>query len=293
MGTPNRPESTDGSRRVLWSAATGSILMMVVLAGCSGGNQTRDEVEPRVIPTNGAQPVHVLSSQVFASVMGPLESAFEREHPEFDLVVTYGVERAPLDADQDLQTIIGDGAQADVFLAGDLRQVEEVSRAPMSIVPWLGNRLVLVRRSRSRLRMIDLSKGNCEVAVALERTPLGRASRAALEARGIWSGISERVGLFGDGETILSRTGSLGLDPVLGIVYASTRLNSELPIEVAGVIADEDLVDQHVVSVWSEDGGRFAEWLISPAAQRIASQSGFLALYSVEVDEDAETGARR
>jgi len=224
--------------------------------------------------------------------MSHLEPMFERDHPEFDLVITFGVAHAPLDADQNLQEMISDGAQLDVFLAGDAIQVSQISREPTAVVPWVGNRLVLVRPRGSGLRLIDLSSGNCEVAVALERTPLGRASRKMLEARGIWSQLTERVGLFDDAKAIMTRIASPGLEPTIGIVYASAVRTGDERIEIAAALDGVGGGVEHVVAVWSADGGVFSAWLGTPAVQDIARQTGFVTLGAAGGESGAEAQGR-
>jgi ABC-type molybdate transport system substrate-binding protein len=269
-------------RRLVRTGARGSIgaalgLMVISLVGCSGGGTGPSE-PPLQPDAHVRQPLHVFASGVFGPLMDQIEPMFERDNPSFDLIVTFGKAHAPLDTDQDLQEMIGDGAQLDVFLAGDMAQVSQISREPITVVPWVGNRLVLVRRRGSKLRLIDLSSGTCEVAVALERTPLGRASRHVLESRGLWSEVSGRVGQFDEGDAIARRIASPALQPALGIVFASTVRTSEHPIEVAAKLgAAEDGVE-HVIAIWTERGGRFAAWLESRGAQQIAQRAGFVVL---------------
>lgn len=232
-----------------------------------------------------ARPIHVLAADTFGALLDRLEPMFEREHPGVDLVVTYGVSSPPLDADQTLSRAVNAGQTIDVILVDDAVQLKRLARQPSAVTPWLSNRLVLIRTRGTGLRLIDLSTGVCEVSVALERSALGRATRAALRERGVWSGMSGRVGLFDGGPAIVARVASERLEPALGIVFASDAATTKRSITVVAVLDAEGV--GHVAATWTVDGRMFARWLRSDEALGVARGLSFSAAAGARASPDA------
>ena len=261
------------------------LALLVLLSACA---ETPERgTGSGVAPASDARSIQVLAADTFGVLLDRLEPMFERDHPGVDLVVTYGIARPPLDGDQTLIRAINAGQAIDVLLVDDAERLQRLTRPPSAVTPWLSNRLVLIRTRGTGLRLIDLSTGVCEVSVALERTALGRATREALRARGVWSGLSGRVGLFDDGRAIMTRVASERFEPALGIVFASDAASSGRSIAVVAVLDAGGV--EHVAATWTADGRLFARWLRSDQALGVAIRLGF----SAAVDARASTPTNR
>ena len=130
--------------------------------------------------------VRLYAPSTFRTLLERLESMYEAQTPGVNLVLDFGEHQPPVSAEHALVIDINAGSPVDAFIAGDRAQIEALLNRPARIEPWLTNEIVLIRPRGSPLRLIDLSKGSCQVAVALDRTALGRATRGALRRRGIW-----------------------------------------------------------------------------------------------------------
>ena len=251
------------------------MLAALPLGSCACAGSPASGTVSKVAAAADARPIHVFAAGTFDALLERLEPMFERDHPGVDLVVRHGVARPPLDADQTLSEAVNAGQAVDAMLVVDAEQLERLTRQPSAVTPWLGNRLVLIRRRGSGLRLIDLSAGVCEVSVALEQTGLGRATRGALRERGVWSGLSGRAGLFDGGRAIVARVASERLEPALGIVFASDAAATESSITVAAVLDAGGV--EHAAATWTADGRLFARWLRSDEAIAVATRLGFSA----------------
>ena len=203
------------------------------------------------------------------------ERVYEQENPSIDIVLDFGQKDAGLDRTQVLIEKIAASGSADVFIAEHSKQFDALPGVKREERAWLVNRVVAVTARDSRLRMIDLSRGSCQVCVALERTPLGRLSRLALDRRGIWSTVSDRVGRFDDSDAInevVRHSSSRGQD-VIGIVYASDATGAGVRV-IGELELPDDESATHVASWFTGEGERFAEFLWSDAVMARASGMG-------------------
>jgi ABC-type molybdate transport system substrate-binding protein len=223
--------------------------------------------------------VRLFVPEMFRSLLERLEPMYEERTPGVNLVVYYGEDQPPLSAEQALVVDIDAGATVDAFISADDKYVTELLTRPERIEKWLTNEIVLIRPRTAPLRLIDLSKGSCQVAVALDRTALGRATRSALERRGIWESVTGRVGLFEDGQAIQTRVASRDLDACLGVVYRSDLWNTPERVRVIGPLEPGDETPLvHYVASWTGEGSRLIDWLGSDEAVEVAVEVGFLRL---------------
>lgn len=86
----------------------------------------------------------------------------------------------------------------------------------------------------------------------------------------------------------MTRVASPGLEPVVGIVYASAVRTGDEPAEIAAALDRHGTGIEHVVAAWSEDGEVFLEWLASPTAQNVARWTGFVTLSAAAGESSAE-----
>ncbi len=256
---------------------------LLAVWGCSAPGESRDAPPRTSTPAqsgrtghSGGIPVYVAATPGVERFLLASESAFEAAHPRFDLIIVRGWSEANLDAAQALMKRLDAGEPMDAFLADDVSQLDGLSISiPEEPMAWAANDLIVVAPRRSRLRMIDLSKGVHGIGCALARTPLGRHTEAALSQRGIWDTISERIERFNDGGAIASALAHRA-DPMLGVVYRSDAA-AESGIKAIGNLRlpDDDPI-RHVVAWWSDGGRRYSGWLAGDQAHALAQDLGFI-----------------
>lgn len=173
-------------------------------------------------PLTQPRSVQVYAAASLREATEELASAFEREHPELDLVLNFGASNV-------LAQQVLAAHQADVFLSADTLQMDAIAdaglveaRAPR---PWLSNQLVVVvpaaaqpfeLRSAADLaheRIRRLSLANPEAV------PAGRYARAWLEKQGVWNALQARVVPGTDVRTALAAVESGACEA--GIVYST------------------------------------------------------------------------
>jgi ABC-type molybdate transport system substrate-binding protein len=255
--------------------------LLALLAACAGRgvNGPAPEPEPLEPRTDARNEVLVVyAAPTLAALVERLAAVYEAENPDIRVRVRTGQRGPVLDPWGNIARDINAGAAVDVLAAERAWQIDELTRPPPVRRQWLGNELVAVTGRASRLRLIDLSTGWCGVAVALERTALGRDSRASLEARGVWSTVAERVERFDDAAAILERA-RWGADSehVLGIVYRTDARGAAAEgTRVVGRLAlpaGEELV--HELAAWTPRGEALVAWLTGEHAAAVAREMGF------------------
>lgn len=159
------------------------------------------------------------------------------------------------------------GEPADLWIAEDARQLSALTRPALMTAPWLVNRVVLIAPRGSRLRLIDLSKGACQIAVVLERGAAGRAAVDALTRRGLLPSVSDRLGLFDTPLAVIEHVRA-SRPACLGVVLATDPLGSGVSA-VATLDTDRPIV--HTLVALTPAGERAARALLdaaAPTAQR-------------------------
>lgn len=241
------------------------IASVVWLAGCA----SRPEQ-----PTSRSV-VRVMSCDAVRPLLVWCERVYEQENPTIDIALDFGQKDAGLDRTQVLIEKIAASGSADVFIAEHAKQFDALPGVKREERAWLVNRIFAVTARDSRLRMIDLSRGSCQIGVALERTPLGRLSRLALDRRGLWSTVSDRVGRFDDSDAICEvvRHSSSRGQEMIGIVYASDTIDAGVRV-IGELELPEDESATHVAAWFTSEGGRFAEFLLSDQVSARAAGMG-------------------
>lgn len=258
-----------------------------------------DERMPNDLDARADQPlavareysVTVFAPPLFAPVLSRLEAMYEAMQPDVDVYVRIAPRDPDLDPSEVIQQWMGSGAKADVYVAEEISDIRSTGIEPILAGPWVGDRLIVVTGRGSRLRMVDLSKGDAPVAIALERTALGRLSRLALDQRGIWNDISYRIGRFDDSAAILERARFGGQsEHVLGVVYGSALTADPRSTKAVGEITppphDRAL---HAIGAWTPRGRSFAIWMLSDEALAVAAEFGFVPLRPL--DEQTADGS--
>ena len=175
-------QMSQGLMLMRWPLA--STIILAALAGCSSGSQS-----------GGQGTLTVFAAASLTEAFTELVDAFERQHPGSSVELNF-------DGSQRLRFQLEHGAQADVFVSADLKQMDRALVSGLlasEIVEFASNRLVLivpnpasqdqlnqaVRSSRSGApgvgtavgSLADLSRKGVKLALAQPEVPAGNYSR--------------------------------------------------------------------------------------------------------------------
>lgn len=145
----------------------------------------------------------------------------------------------------------GVSEDVDALVLEDVREAWMVQRHPFSLWEWRANTIVLV--GRGDVGVEDVASGRVEIAVALEGTGLGRATREALEAAGLWTTVSPYVGRFDSARAILER--ARWGEPAIGAVY---RTDYDRDGRGLRILMELEAPVGHGIVAWTEAGRAFA-----------------------------------
>jgi len=172
------------------------------------------------------------------------------------------------------------GAEADAYLSESEQQILELTRTPKGHEAWLGNTLAVIVPRNSSLDASQLTGRRTPVHVALERSALGRWTRASLREAGLWGEVALASGNFDGGEAIVERVSYFARrrppEVSFGIVFGSD-VDAER-VSVVGYL-DQPKGDPtiHYVAWFTEAGEDFSRWLRSdPDALAFARRAGFV-----------------
>lgn len=238
--------------------------------------------------TSGGGRLVIFAAASLASAFDRVEGAYETSVEGLPLEINYG-------ASQTLRVQIREGAYADVFASADAIEMEQAVAEglvrPGGPVLFVRNRLALILAPGNPANLAqpaDLARIGVRVAVADESVPLGRYTRDLLQR------LVEEVDLLEDfpGRVFanvvsfeLSASGVLGKirsgEVDVGIGYASDLAGSGTGLSTLllpdGVSPTADYYAAPLAASGEPEQARaFTLWLLSPEAQAILADAGFL-----------------
>jgi molybdate transport system substrate-binding protein len=196
---------------------------------------------------------------------------------------------ASYEASSTLAKQIEQGAPADVFISADLRWMDYAAEhkliKPDTRVNLLGNKLVLVAPTDSKLGTVVIAKGfditklagDGRIAVAdVKAVPAGVYAKAALESLGSWAAAEPKLAMAQNVRATLAFV-ARGETPV-GIVY-ETDAKVEPKVKIVGTFPDGSYppVTYPVAetSASKNTATRYLNFLRTPAAKAIFEKYGF------------------
>lgn len=191
----------------------------MLTAGCSSASEQKT--------------VTILAAASLTDVMGQIETQYEAQHPDIDLVFSYAGSGA-------LQTQIEEGAPADIFISAANKQMDALNEEGLmdsgSIRELLLNRVVLIVPSESELELTSfedvLSDGVNMIGLGeTESVPAGKYAEQVFESLGIWDEVQGRANFGSDVRTILSWVEMGEVD--CGVIYATDAFSSDMVTIVA------------------------------------------------------------
>ncbi len=259
---------------VAWTTPVGlvlaaGLLAAILAAGACGSTES------------GPRPLRVFAASSLTEAFGEMASAFERLHPESEIVLVFA-------GSQVLRTQIERGAPADVFASADPVQMEALERAGLVTGSRLlaGNELVVIVPPSNPAgieRFGDLVRAE-RLVLGSPGVPVGSYAREILRR-------AEAGGRPGFAEAVLGRVVSqesnvrqLRAKVEMGeadaaIVYRTDAANA--PVGMVAVPAGASVRARYLIGVvkGTENGGAAGRWVdlvASPEGRELLSRHGFL-----------------
>lgn len=175
----------------------------------------------------GKSEVMILAAASLTDVCGELEPLFEKEHPDVDLIFSFGSSGA-------LQSQIEEGAPADIFLSASLKQMDALKDEGLmddeSITELLENKVVLIVPKGNPAGISSFE--DCAEAKAgiiglgdPESVPAGQYAEEVFSSLGIWDTVRAKANCGSDVRTVLAWAETGDID--CGVVYATDALTTD------------------------------------------------------------------
>ena len=249
---------------------------LTILGGCTKPAPPR----PQPAPTK----IRVAAATDLRSCLDALTDAFQIEHPNFDLLPTFG-------ASGTLLTQLKSGLETDLYLSADVAYAHDLAAAGLAaeadVFESGQGRLVLWVRNESPIDVItlgfdallDTSVRRVAIANPLH-APYGRAAIAALEHLGLHERLKDQLAV---GESaaqaaqyVESGAAEVGILPMA--LAKGTRLSERgrfwvVPADAHPPIRHGGAI--HARAIDREATVAFRDFLLSPAGRAILARCGF------------------
>lgn len=261
--------------RPFFISLTALLAAGVLLTGCGAASENQAHQTPPDEPVK----LYVLAAASLSDAMKEVKTAYEREHQGVELVQSFG-------SSGTLQQQIEQGAPADLFLSAGEKQMNALEQKglidPAYRQSLVSNRLVLVtaKGAEGIDSFADLTRPAVfKVAIGHPDTvPAGAYAKELLNAKGLWSGLQDKLLLAKDVRQVLTyvETGNVSA----GIVYESDALSSE-KVSLAAVASPGDhspVTYPYAVlknTRHAEEAQALYDWLKSPEAMNLFTEHGF------------------
>lgn len=206
--------------------------------------------------------------------------AYEAQRPGVKVLLNFGASGALLQQ-------IAKGAPVDVFASADQETMDQAQKQALtnakSRADFVRNTLVVIVPADSKLsarKLADLGQpGVQRIAIGNPASvPVGRYTRHALEAAGLWATL--------EAKTVSATNVRQALDYVArgeveaGFVYATDAALLKDKVKVAFEVPLDVAISYPIAatsaSANAEEAGRFIAFVLSPAGQAILAKFGFL-----------------
>ena len=194
------------------------------------------EKAPPAPPAPARTPLAIAHEPAYADVADALAQRYAADHPDVAARTTTEQE------------------DADLLI---LRHPDDRPHANLRVIE---RRVGVVVPADSRLRLIDLSRGDCDVVVGREGTPLGELGRATLRARGLDDQINPRL-READADDLIDRV--IERDAI-GLAYTTVAADRAADVRIVA----EGARDTAVLVAVTPEGARVLEWLAGGVTTR-------------------------
>jgi molybdate transport system substrate-binding protein len=263
------------SRRQI-SGALCAVIVLAIAGGCT------KPVPPRApqAPTK----IRVAAATDLRSCLDALTDAFQIEHPNFDLLPTFGASGL-------LLTQLKSGLETDLYLSADIAYAHDLAAAGLAaeadvfesglgrLVIWVRNESPIDVVTLGAEALLDTSVRRVAIANPVH-APYGRAAVAALEHLGLHDRLKEKLAIGENAaqaaQYVESGAAEVGILPMA--LAKGTRLSergrfwvvpddAHPPIRHGGAI--------HARAIDREATVAFRDFLLSPAGRAILARYGF------------------
>ncbi|MFS0886922.1 molybdate ABC transporter substrate-binding protein [Aeromicrobium sp. 179-A 4D2 NHS] len=241
------------------------LLVLVLLASALGGCSSSSAGERRVT---------VLAAASLTEAFTELATAFEREHEDVDVVLSFG-------GSSDLAAQVVEGAPADVFAAADertMRTVTEAGATAAEPVVFATNTLQVVTPSDdpAGVRSLrDLGRPDVKVVLCAPQVPCGAATARLLAAGDVdVAPVSEERSVT----DVLGKVASGEADA--GVVYVTDVLAAGESVRGVEVAEASSVVNRYPIAPLDGADDRalaqqFAAFVTSATGRRVLTAAGF------------------
>jgi molybdate transport system substrate-binding protein len=249
---------------------------LAVLGGCTRPAPKRASQAPTKI--------RVAAATDLRSCLDALTDAFQIEHPNFDLLPTFGASGV-------LLTQLKSGLETDLYLSADIAYAHDLAAAGLAaeadvfesaqgrLVIWVRNESPIDVAKLGAEALLDTSVRRVAIANPLH-APYGRAAVAALEHLGLHERLNEKLAV-GESATqaaqyVESGAAEVGILPLA--LAKGTRLMERgrfwvVPAEAHPPIRHGGAI--HARAIDREATVAFRDFLLSPAGRLILARYGF------------------
>lgn len=271
----------------------GLLLLLLACWGSVGcGSRSAAPQDPALMPKTR---VSVVAAANLRFAFEELETAFERQHPELDLVITYG-------ASAQFFAQLSQLAPFDIFFSADTRYPQRLVEQDLAIdgrsFPYAQGRIVVWVPHGSPLDLEHLGldallDGSVnKIAIANPRlAPYGEAAEAALQSQGLYEQAQSRLILADDVmqaaqflETEAADVGILPLSLALAPRMAERGRYWEIPVGAYPPIQQAGIIP--VSCSHRQAAEALRAFVLGPAGQAILGQHGYSSPISFSTPED-------
>jgi len=209
--------------------------LTIALAPCALLAACAPDDTPTPAPRPARTELRIAYDPIFAEAAGALERRYELDRPGVDVLLET---REP-------------SADADVLLVQD--------QAPPYALE-LERRIGVIVPEGAGLRLIDLSRGTCDVIIGREGTPLGELGRRTLRDRGLDDSINPRL-READADDLIDRV--VAREGV-GLAFEATARERAGEVRIVA----QGAAEPSWIVASSAEGDAFVEWLVGGITTR-------------------------
>jgi len=243
----------------LGSGVAATCCLVATLTACSDDSKSTSKLT-------------IFAASSLTESFGQLEKAYEKEHPDVDVVISYG-------SSTELADQVAQGAPADVIATADANSISNVDDAGLlEAAPeqFTSNTLSIVTPADNPAGVTGVDDLNKVDFVACDpAAPCGAAAKEFLSKAGI---TTDPVSLEADVKSVLSKV-TLG-EADAGIVYVTDTITARDKVAAVDIPAELNVVNPYFLAAVkdSAEPELAADWIalvISQAGQDVLADAGF------------------
>lgn len=237
-------------------------------------------------PLNAGPPVRVFVAPELRQLMERLEPRYEAL-AGVDLQLVFDAHLDTRAAEDQLILRATRGEAPDLLLLESAARIGDLTRRPRAWAPLALNQIVAIAPAHAPMAPREALEGTVPLAIALERSALGRASREALQHAGAWRDVHQSAGRYDHADAICEAIAHAAeQDPprkIVGFVYRTAAMRAARAepdprrrcTVIAALASPPEAPAVHAMAIWSDAGRTLGDWLRSDIAQSEMRRLGF------------------